>query len=157
MTPRIHIALAVRDLDASRAFYRVLFQSEPTKERPGYAKFEPGNPSLNLTLNQATEAPTAKTHYGIEVGSTEEVTSAIQRLQDAGLATEIEEQTTCCYAVQDKVWVNDPDGNPWEVFVVTDADAPTHSGPAPEESVTPQVNPEVTTGASACCEPDSCC
>lgn len=123
---RIHIALAVTDLKRSRAFYETLFGVSPTKERPGYVKFEPKDPSVNLTLNEVHEAngtsqPTM--HYGIQVKTSQAVQAAITRFAEAGLKTLVEENTTCCYAVQDKVWVADPEGNQWEIFVVLEADA----------------------------------
>ncbi|HSR66946.1 MAG TPA: ArsI/CadI family heavy metal resistance metalloenzyme [Acidobacteriota bacterium] len=124
---RIHIGLAAGDLDRSRAFYRTLLGVEPSKERPGYVKFEPADPSVNLTLNQSNGSKATSnlpTHYGIQVKSTQAVEEASQRLRQAGIEVKVEEQTACCYAVQDKVWANDPDGNEWEVFVVTQADAP---------------------------------
>lgn len=130
---RIHLALAVSDLEQSRKFYEVLLNAPPTKVRPGYVKFEPGDPSVNLTLSPVSEAnPIGKpaTHYGIQVKGVEAVRQANARLTDAGLATRVEENTSCCYAVQDKVWVTDPDGNPWEVFVVLEADAPQDKQPA---------------------------
>lgn len=118
---RIHIGLAVTDLQHSRRFYRTLLGVEPSKQRPGYVKFEPIEPSLNLSLSQ-TGPERAKSHlpihYGIQVKSSGEVEKAAQRLRQAGLAVKVEEQTACCYALQDKVWVEDPDGNQWEVFVV---------------------------------------
>ena len=123
---RIHIALAVSNLERSKAFYEILFGQSPTKERPGYVKFEPHDPSVNLTLNEVHDPESlAKpaTHYGIQVKSTKAVEDAISRLSAAGLLTDVEEDTTCCYAVQDKVWITDPDGNLWEVFVVLQADA----------------------------------
>ncbi|MEM7204597.1 MAG: ArsI/CadI family heavy metal resistance metalloenzyme [Planctomycetota bacterium] len=123
---RVHIALAVADLERSRAFYEAFLGAAPTKLRPGYAKFEPTDPSINLTLNAVEALDDQRepaTHYGVQVKSTAAVRDAIARLTQAGLATSVEEQTTCCYAVQDKVWVADPDGNQWEVFVVTKADA----------------------------------
>ena len=122
---RIHIALAVMDLQRSRTFYETLFGVPPTKERPGYVKFEPQDPSVNLTLNEVSDAKSIgkpATHYGVQVKTTQAVQDAISRLTDAGLETAVEENTTCCYAVQDKVWVADPEGNQWEVFVVLDAD-----------------------------------
>ena len=123
---RVHIALAVTDLQRSRTFYETLLGVPPTKERPGYVKFEPQDPSVNLTLNEVGDAKTVgkpATHYGVQVKSTQAVQDAISRLSDAGLETAVEENTTCYYAVQDKVWVSDPEGNQWEVFVVLDADA----------------------------------
>ena len=123
---RVHIALAVADLQRSRTFYETLFGVPPTKERPGYIKFEPQDPSVNLTLNEVSDAKSIgklATHYGIQVKTTQAVQDAISRLSDAGFETAVEENTTCCYAVQDKVWVADPEGNQWEVFVVLDADA----------------------------------
>ena len=130
---RVHIALGVGDLSSSRAFYQTLFGVPPTKERPGYVKFEPLELSVNLTLNEGTEAAgtgSSLTHYGVQVKSTQAVQEAISRLSRAGLATRIEENATCCYAVQDKVWVADPDGNQWEVFVVLEADANQRKDPS---------------------------
>jgi catechol 2,3-dioxygenase-like lactoylglutathione lyase family enzyme len=123
---RIHVALAATDLVRSRAFYETLLGVPPSKERPGYVKFEPVDPSVNLTLNEVEKIEANEslpTHFGIQVKSTEAVTAAIQRMEKAGLKTSVEENTTCCYAVQNKVWATDPDGNQWEVFVVLEADA----------------------------------
>lgn len=124
---RIHMGLAVSDLERSKAFYRTLFGEGPSKERPGYAKFEPADPSVNLSLNEARLDKGERrlpAHFGIQVKSSRAVADAVERFRAAGLAPRIEEQTVCCYAVQDKAWVSDPDGNEWEVFVVTDADSP---------------------------------
>ena len=130
-TSRVHIALAVTNLKQSRAFYETLLGVSPTKERPGYVKFEPREPSVNLTLNQAEFSRTIEkpaTHYGVQVKSTQDVQDAIARLSDAGLQTSVEKNTSCCYSVQDKVWVSDPDENQWEVFVVLEADADQRKG-----------------------------
>ncbi len=114
-----HVALNVKDVGASAAFYRKLFGIEPVKIRTGYAKFAVDNPPLNLTLNESRiSGKGALSHLGIQVSSTEEVLAIRQKWTNAGLAIRDEMQTTCCYAVQDKSWVQDPDGNPWEVFVV---------------------------------------
>ncbi len=118
---RIHVGLAVTDLERSKQFYRALFGTEPVKERPGYVKFESTDPSVNLSLNQtdAEQRPiNPATHYGIQVKSTQAVDEAARRFQAAGLNTLMERHTTCCYALQDKAWVVDPDGNRWEIFVV---------------------------------------
>lgn len=123
---RVHIALAVTNLERSRTFYETLLGVAPTKERPDYIKFEPQDPSVNLTLNEVDDANRTSQltmHYGVQVKSTQAVQEVIVRFSDAGLKTRVEENTTCCYAVQDKVWVTDPEGNQWEVFVVLDADS----------------------------------
>jgi len=122
---RLHVALSVRDVEASKPFYETLFGVKPTKERPNYAKFEPEDPSVNLTLNETADpvtAPHGAAHFGIQVKSIAEVHAAIERLKAANIDTITEEATTCCYAVQDKVWAVDPDGHKWEVFVVLEAD-----------------------------------
>lgn len=125
---RVHVALNVANVERSIAFYKLLLGVEPSKVRPRYAKFEPTDPSVNLTLNEATPGGDVSVaggdaHFGIQVKSTKQVEDAIQRFQQAGFQTEIENATTCCYAVQDKVWVTDLDGHRWEVFVVLQADA----------------------------------
>ena len=107
---RVHIALAVKDLERSRTFYETLLGVPPTKERPGYVKFEPQDPSVNLTLNEVDEANSTSQptmHYGVQVKTPQAVQEAIIRFSEAGMKTLIEENTTCCYAVQDKVWVAD--------------------------------------------------
>ncbi len=122
---RLHVALNVADLQASKQFYELLLGVSPVKERPRYAKFEPQDPSVNLTLNE-TDAEVrpegGSAHFGVQVKSIDAVHSAIERFQNAGIDTLTEEGTTCCYAVQDKVWVVDPDGHKWEVFVVLQSD-----------------------------------
>ena len=128
---RPHLALTVSDVDRSVAFYRALFGIEPSKVRPGYAKFEVPEPALNFTLNEGERdgALGAFNHAGIQVGSTEDVLRARARLVEAGLATFDEMDTTCCYAKQDKIWVTAPDGESWEVFV-THAESEEHASPA---------------------------
>ncbi|MFD2093904.1 ArsI/CadI family heavy metal resistance metalloenzyme [Blastococcus deserti] len=120
---RVQLALRVADLDAAIDFYSRLFGAAPAKRRPGYANFAIAEPPLKLVLleGQPGEA-TRMDHLGVEVATSEEVAAATARLADAGLATRAEENTTCCYAVQDKVWVTGPGGEPWEVYTVT-ADA----------------------------------
>lgn len=122
---RVQLALNVADVDAAVAFYTKLFGTEPAKRRPGYANFAVESPPLKLVLIENASAAGSLNHLGVEVFSTEEVTAAQARLAGEGLATATEEGTTCCYAVQDKVWVDDPDGAPWEIYtVLADADAP---------------------------------
>jgi hypothetical protein len=115
---RPHLALTVSEIERSVLFYRALFGVGPSKSRAGYAKFELADPPLNFTLNQGDREETlgALNHAGIQVESTADVMAAKERLVEAGLATFDEMDTTCCYARQDKIWVRDPDGTPWEVF-----------------------------------------
>ena len=134
---RIHVALDASDVERSISFYRTLFGVEPSKVRPGYAKFEPADPPVNLSLNASMNARPAASHFGVQVKSSEAVEEAIQRFQSAGLKTEVEEQVTCCYAVQDKVWVKDPDGNAWEIFVVLEADTAEHGKAQEGQCCTP--------------------
>ncbi|NED91120.1 glyoxalase/bleomycin resistance/dioxygenase family protein [Streptomyces sp. SID11233] len=121
---RAQLALNVADLDASVAFYSKLFGVEPAKRRPGYANFAIAAPPLKLVLIEGEPGQeTRLDHLGVEVDSIEEVTAATTRLKDAGLATFEENDTSCCYALQDKVWVHGPGKEPWEVYVVkADAD-----------------------------------
>ncbi|MFI1471491.1 ArsI/CadI family heavy metal resistance metalloenzyme [Streptomyces wuyuanensis] len=122
---RVQLALRVPDLAASVAFYTRLFATEPAKLRAGYANFAIAEPPLKLVLIEGTpEEATRMDHLGVEVDSTEAVHAATTRLGEAGLVTEEENDTTCCYAVQDKVWVHGPGREPWEVYVVK-ADAGT--------------------------------
>jgi catechol 2,3-dioxygenase-like lactoylglutathione lyase family enzyme len=131
---RIQLALRVGDLDAAVGFYGELFGVGPAKRRPGYANFAVADPPLKLVLIEGTPgADTGLDHLGIEVGTAGDVTDAAARLSAAGLPTDLREGTTCCYAVQDKVWVHGPGGEPWEVYTVTADDRPElegHSVPA---------------------------
>ena len=129
---RVQLALNVSDLDAAIEFYSKLFGTDPAKVHPGYANFAIADPPLKLVLVEHSEARGsgvvgALNHLGVEVMSPEEVASASSRLSGVGLATEDQAETTCCFAVQDKVWVEDPDGAPWEVYTVL-ADAPVETG-----------------------------
>ena len=120
---RVQLALRVADLEAAVDFYSRLFDATPAKRRPGYANFAVAEPPLKLVLLEgAPGEPTRMDHLGVEVSTADEVAAATDRLAGAGLATRVEEGTTCCYAVQDKVWVTGPGGEPWEVYTVT-ADA----------------------------------
>ena len=120
---RVQLALNVSGLDAAIAFYSTLFSTEPAKVRAGYANFAITEPPLKLVLVEGGIGGTLN-HLGVEVGSVEEVTAASQRLAGEGLAT-AEESGACCFAVQEKVWVGGPDGEPWEVYtVVADAEHP---------------------------------
>jgi catechol 2,3-dioxygenase-like lactoylglutathione lyase family enzyme len=116
---RVQLALCVADLEGSVAFYSRLFGAEPAKLRPGYANFAIAEPPLKLVLIEGEGGQdTRLDHLGVEVDSTEQVADAAGRLREAGLATFEENDTSCCYALQDKVWVTGPGKEPWEVYVV---------------------------------------
>lgn len=115
----MHLALNTRHFGKSVGFYEILFNVKPSKIKPGYAKFEVQNPHLNLTLNEAKQVKgNSLNHLGIEVKNEGTVLQQNERLKKLGLKTLFNESTNCCYALQDKVWVKDPDGNSWETFVV---------------------------------------
>jgi predicted enzyme related to lactoylglutathione lyase len=123
---RVQLALNVSDVDEAVAFYSKLFQTEPAKRRPGYANFAVDEPPLKLVLIENPSSPATLNHLGVEVFSTDEVAATQARLAGEGMATATEENVTCCYAVQDKVWVDDPDGAPWEIYtVLADSEAPS--------------------------------
>ena len=116
---RLQLALRVADLEGSIAFYSKLFGVEPAKRRPGYANFAVADPPLKLVLIEGGPGtPTVLDHLGVEVATDAEVAAASTRLAGEGLATLEENDTSCCYAVQDKVWVHGPGGEPWEVYTV---------------------------------------
>jgi catechol 2,3-dioxygenase-like lactoylglutathione lyase family enzyme len=138
---RVQLALNVSDLDAAVDFYSKLFATEPAKLRPGYANFAVAEPPLKLILIEGVGQPGSLNHLGVEVEDTDTVTATNTRLTGEGLTTATEDEVTCCYAVQDKVWVDAPDGEPWEIYTVL-ADA------------------EMTTGDLRSVEPDAdalCC
>ena len=116
---KAHLALNVKNVERSMEFYKMMLGIEPSKVRHGYAKFDVQNPPLNLTLNEVSfKERGALSHLGIQVASTDDVLAMREKWAEAGLVTRDEMQTNCCYALQDKTWVHDPDGNEWEVFVV---------------------------------------
>ena len=137
---KAHVAIRVTNVAASIEFYKKLFGLEPAKVRSGYAKFDVANPPLNFTLNESAGlAHGALSHLGIQVGSTADVLAVRQQWADRGLVPRDEMQTTCCYALQDKSWVQDPDGHEWEVFAVLEDNLP-------EKSLVEK----------SCCGPDCC-
>ncbi|MEH7097926.1 ArsI/CadI family heavy metal resistance metalloenzyme [Neobacillus vireti] len=113
-----HVGLNVTNLEKSIEFYRNVFEVEPVKIKPDYAKFLLQTPGLNFTLNLRDEVTGNQVgHFGIQVESTDEVSTHKNRLEANGIQTQNEEiNTTCCYALQDKFWILDPDGNEWEFF-----------------------------------------
>ena len=135
---KAHIAINVSDVLQSIEFYRRMLGLDPSKVRNGYAKFDVQNPPLNLTLNERKGVTAgALSHLGIQVDSSEDVMAVKQTWIDVGLVTRDEMQTNCCYAVQDKTWVADPDGNQWEVFVVLEDNLPTSTVCCTTESELP--------------------
>jgi catechol 2,3-dioxygenase-like lactoylglutathione lyase family enzyme len=147
MNSRIQLALNVSDVDEAVAFYEKLFGTPPAKRRPGYANFAVTDPPLKLVLIENPGEGATLNHLGVEVFSAQEVTDAQARLEEAGLSPRPEMNTTCCYAVQDKVWVHDPDGAPWEVYTVL-ADAPVGPHAVPEAK---DASPCCASDGSACC------
>lgn len=114
-----HLAINVKNVESSIEFYKKMFGIDPSKVRTGYAKFDVQAPALNLTLNENPfSGRGALSHMGIQVGSTDDVLAMRELWHERGLYTRDEMDTNCCYAIQDKTWVQDPDGNEWEVFVV---------------------------------------
>jgi len=149
-TLKAHLALNVKDVPQSIEFYKKMLGIEPGKVRTGYAKFDVQNPPLNLTLNQAPfNERGALSHLGIQVASTDDVLKMRENWKAAGLVTKDEMQTDCCYAVQDKTWVKDPDGNEWEVFVVLEDNLAETAPCECEDKVTPTASAET----AGCCAP----
>ena len=146
---RVQLALNVADLDASIEFYTKLFGSPPAKVRPGYANFAIADPPLKLVLFAGAGDPGSLNHLGVEVASTEEVGAAITRAHSAELACDVQEATTCCYAVQDKVWVQGPD-NAWEFYTVL-ADAPVLESDGACCAAEPDVDTVAAGGLPAAC------
>lgn len=152
---KAHLALNVHNVERSIEFYRKMLGLEPSKVRTGYAKFDVHDPPLNLTLNEHSFGERgALSHLGIQVASTDDVLAIRERWADAGLITRDEMQTSCCYALQDKTWARDPDGNEWEVFVVLKDNltetAPCECGDMVAEA---RADTDAAVVASACCAP----
>jgi catechol 2,3-dioxygenase-like lactoylglutathione lyase family enzyme len=124
---RLQLALNVPDLDAAVSFYSKLFAAEPAKIRPGYANFAIADPPLKLVLFESPNAESRLNHLGVEVASSDEVAAHQARLAADGLAP-VDESGTCCFAKQDKVWVDGPDGA-WEIYTVL-ADSETFGAPS---------------------------
>jgi catechol 2,3-dioxygenase-like lactoylglutathione lyase family enzyme len=145
----VQLALNVSDIDQAVEFYSKLFATEPAKRRPGYANFAIAEPPLKLVLIEGHGEPGSLNHLGVEVESTADVGAAQSRLASEGMATATEEEVSCCYAVQDKVWVDGPDAEPWEIYtVLADVEMP--------DGMLRTVEPDAPAGeASACCAPAS--
>jgi len=154
---RVQLALNVDDLDSAIAFYSKLFNAEPPKVKPGYANFAIADPPLKLVLLENPGQGGTLNHLGVEVDSSEVVHDEIARLDDAGMFTEEQIATTCCFATQDKVWVTGPSGERWEVYTVL-ADSETF-GTSPAHLDTPAAGQDVccTTSQDAAASAPSCC
>jgi catechol 2,3-dioxygenase-like lactoylglutathione lyase family enzyme len=154
---RVQLALNVADIDAAVEFYSKLFNAAPAKRRPGYANFAITEPALKLVLIEHPDGrghgtAGALNHLGIEVETPEQVREATARLTGEGLDAEVQESTTCCYAVQDKAWVDDPDGAPWEVYtVLADASEETGLGCSTETCQPEPVTVNVAGSGPSCC------
>jgi catechol 2,3-dioxygenase-like lactoylglutathione lyase family enzyme len=145
---RVQLALNVDDLDESIAFYTKLFATEPAKVRPGYANFAITEPPLKLVLIENTGHGGSVNHLGVEVPDVDTVDAEQTRLAASGFASIDERGTTCCYAKQDKFWVEGaPNGERWEIYTVL-ADSPTFSAPSPEAATCCGVE---QTATAACC------
>jgi catechol 2,3-dioxygenase-like lactoylglutathione lyase family enzyme len=155
---RVQLGLNVSDIDAAVDIYSKLFGTKPAKRRPGYANFAVADPPLKLVLvEHANQTLGTINHLGVEVASTDEAIASQGRLAAEGLTTAFEKRTSCCYAVQDEVWVNGPGGEPWETYTVL-ADVEMPSGQfrstVPGESACCATQADLagtTTGANSCC------
>jgi predicted enzyme related to lactoylglutathione lyase len=152
---RVQLALNVADIDQAIEFYSKLFGTEPAKVRPGYANFAVADPPLKLVLiEDATQVPGSLNHLGVELASTDEVAAAQERLSESGLRTSFEEDVACCYAVQDKVWVDGPGGEPWEFYtVLADVEMPLDGSSSTKGSNAAccATRPDLATVSSASC------
>jgi len=151
---RVQLALNVTNIDDAIGFYSKLFSTEPAKVRPGYANFAITEPPLKLVLIEGDVGGTLN-HLGVEVGSTDEVTATNARLAAQGMATAVEDQVSCCFAVQDKVWVDGPDHEPWEVYTVLgDAEHPQGAlrtaDPAQPAACCSTLSPEAASALGCC-------
>ena len=150
---RVQLALNVSDLEAAVEFYSKLFATPPAKVRPGYANFAVSEPPLKLVLIEGAGEPGSLNHLGVEVEGPELVGAARARLAGQGLATATEDGVTCCYALQDKVWVDSPDGTPWEIYTVL-ADAEMPAGQlrqtAPSDAECCAARPDLASGSNGC-------
>lgn len=126
---RIQLALNVSNLEEAVRFYEKMFGVPVNKRKPGYANFAIDEPPLKLVLFETPGAPERLDHLGVEVFANEHVTAATERLKAAGLVDRVEDESTCCYATQSKVWAKDPDGARWEWYRVL-ADSETFGKPA---------------------------
>lgn len=139
---RVQLALNVSNIDAAVAFYSRLFGTEPAKTRPGYANFAIAEPALKLVLIENADKAGTLNHLGVEIETSEAVEVELDRLSRSGLATTLEKNVDCCYALQDKAWVKDPDGAPWKIYTVLE-DSAIHQP-------SPRLNQKAACGTQCC-------
>jgi catechol 2,3-dioxygenase-like lactoylglutathione lyase family enzyme len=154
---RVQLALNVSDLDSAIDFYSKLFATPPAKVRPGYANFAIAEPPLKLVLIEGQGDPGSLNHLGVEVSSTEVVATTSARLSGLGLPTATEDEVACCYAIQDKVWIDAPDGEPWEIYTVL---ADVEMAPGELRTVDPDSGSEASGDMCCASAPESaarCC
>ena len=142
---RVQLALNVRDIDEAVAYYSKLFQAQPHKRRPGYANFAISQPPLKLVLFENPNADERLNHLGVEVFEPDQVTDAEARLTEAGVLDEIETETVCCHATQNKLWSHEPQGLRWEWYHITD-ETPDGLAMIPEAAAA-----ETEVGGKGCC------
>lgn len=165
MKTRIHVSLPVSNLEASKAFYAKLFGTSPTKVKADYANWRLDTPALHLALVHAPAAAKVANpvrHFGVELFDDDDLTDWRERAKAAGMELRIEEEVTCCYAVANKFWAHDPDGNEWE-FWVRSEEAESMKGEAGSakagakegECCAPaaKAEPAMAGAASPCCTP----
>jgi len=149
---RLQLALNVEDIDQAVDFYTKLFDTEPSKRKPGYANFAIAEPPLKLVLFEVKEASERLNHLGVEVFEGEQVTAATERLKANGLADHVEDESTCCYAKQDKVWAIEPQGLRWEWYrVLEDSESFGEDRLARANGEHPETEPAETDRADPCC------
>ena len=158
MKTRIHVGLAVSDLEASKKFYAALFGTAASKVKDDYANWRLDEPALHLALVQSPEHAAGANpvrHFGVELFADADLKDWRERVAQAGLSLRDEEQVVCCYAKADKFWAKDPDGNEWEFWVrLEEADAMKgESAASGEQCCAPSAEAKPATEASACCTP----
>ena len=142
---RLQLALNVRNLDEAVDFYTTLFGTPPHKRKPGYANFAIEAPPLKLVLFEVPDAPERINHLGVEVFRDEDVHLATERLRAAGMEHLVEDEKTCCYAKQNKVWAREPEGLRWEWYRVIE-DAAEFAQPRADAASAPQPSPSTNGG-----------
>jgi catechol 2,3-dioxygenase-like lactoylglutathione lyase family enzyme len=154
---RLHVHVAVENLDASIGFYSALFGSQPTKRKPDYAKWMLDDPRVNFAIS-ARGAKPGLDHLGIQAENPEELQGLREQVNRAGLAVTQEGETTCCYAQSDKSWVQDPSGIAWEAYhTMADAELFNHGQPTASACCAPPSTAASNQAATTCGPKSGCC